>query len=157
MMMMALHRLDRLLLRMSWLPSLVLLVAFLLVLAQAADRSAPFAILSVEPAAARPGEMVVIRARVWRDTSRNCSASMSRSVFDAHRTRYDYPMMKFSDAVIDSMERATPGELLVSVMVPPGAAAGPADLVSVLEYSCNQVHALWPVEVTTVMPFTVLE
>lgn len=151
-----LHRIDDVLLRLAWLPSVVLLCAMLIVIAQAADRKEPFQILSVEPAAARPGEMVTIRARVWRDGERNCSAVMSRSVFDAQSVRWDYPLTRFSDAMIDAMDAATPGELRVSVMVPPGAAVGTANLVSVLEYRCNRVHALWPIEVTTTMPFDVL-
>ena len=152
-----LHRVDDVLLRLSWLPSVVLLAALCIVVVQAADRQEPFHIISVEPAFAKPGEVVTIRARVWRDTSRNCSAVMSRSVFDAQHVRWDYPLTRFSDAMIDRMESAAPGELRVSVVVPSSASAGTAQLVSVLEYRCNRVHALWPIEVTTVMPFTVLE
>lgn len=151
------HRLDDVLLRWSWVPSFMLVLALCMVVLQAADRREPFDILSVEPASARPGEMVTITAKVRRDTSRDCSARMNRAVFDSTRARFDYPLMTFSHALIDSMELATPGELRVSVMVPPAAAPGLAELVSVLEYRCNRVHALWPIEVTTVMPFTVLE
>lgn len=153
----AFHRIDDVLLRLAWLPSVVLLAAAVLVLVQAADRKEPFQILSVEPASARPGDMVTIRASVWRDGARNCSAVMSRSVFDAQHVRWDYPIARFSDSMIDSMEAAAPGELRVSVVVPPTASPGLAQLVSVLEYRCNRVHAVWPIEVTTTMPFTVLE
>jgi hypothetical protein len=152
----AFHRIDDALLRLAWLPSVVLLAAFVLVIVQASDRKEPFQILSVEPAEARPGETVTIRAQVWRDQSRNCSAAMSRSVFDATNVRWDYPLTKFSDAMIDRMESNAPGELKVSIMVPQSASSGTAHLVSVLEYRCNRVHAIWPIEVTTTMPFTVL-
>ena len=151
------HRVDDWMLRLSWVPSLVLVIAMGLIAVQASDRREPFQILSVEPAAARPGDMVTIRAKVWRDRSRNCSAVMSRSVFDAQHVRWDYPLTRFSDAMIDRMESAAPGELRVSVVVPSSASAGTAQLVSVLEYRCNRVHAIWPIEVTTTMPFTVLE
>jgi hypothetical protein len=33
---------------------------------------------------------------------------------------------------------------------------GPAALVTSLEYRCNRVHSLWPIEVTTTFPFEVL-
>lgn len=151
------HRVDEWLVRLSWLPSLVLMCALILIVIQAADRKEPFHVLSVEPASARPGERVTIRAKVVRDTSRNCSATMARSVFDAAEVRFDYPLHKVPDAVIDQMEKATPGQLAISIMIPHGAASGVAQLVSALEYRCNRVHAIWPIEVVTVMPFTVLE
>lgn len=150
-----LHRVDDVLMRLSWVPTLVLMLALVLVLVQAADRRPPFQIISVEPASAKAGDTVTIRARVWRDPSRDCSAVMSRSVFDSQSVRWDYPVTRFSDAIIDDMESRRPSELRVSVVVPANAAAGEAHLVSVLEYRCNRVHALWPIEVTTTMPFTV--
>lgn len=156
MMMHAWHRIDDWMLRLAWVPSVVLILAMGLIAVQASDRKEPFQILSVEPAAARPGDMVTIRAKVWRDQSRNCSAVMSRSVLDAQSVRWDYPMTRFSDAMIDRMESLAPGELRVSIVVPSSASAGVAQLVSVLEYRCNRVHAIWPIEVTTTMPFTVL-
>ena len=120
------HRIDDWMLRLSWVPSLVLVIAMGLIAVQASDRREPFQILSVEPAAARPGDMVTIRAKVWRDQSRNCSAVMSRSVLDAQAVRWDYPLTRFSDAMIDRMESLAPGELRVSIVVPSSASAGRA-------------------------------
>jgi hypothetical protein len=151
------HRVDEILERLEWVPKLVLLAALVMIGIQAADRRAPFEVLRVEPASARPGEIVMIYADVRRDTGRVCSADLSRSVFDSRNVRFDYPQARFSAEVIAGMERAHPGRLQVAVMVPPGAAAGLADLVNVLSYRCNQVQALWPIEVTIRMPFTVLE
>jgi hypothetical protein len=147
---------DAVMMRVAWMPSVLLLLAFVVVIAQAADRAPPFQILSVEPAFARPGEVVIINARVWRDTSRDCSVTMSRSMFDSSMARYDYPVAKFSDQLIDAMESKTPGHLRVALVVSSQAAPGPADLVSVLAYRCNRVHAFWPIEVTTHMGFEVL-
>ena len=147
---------DAVMLRLAWLPSLVLVLAVGVVLAQAADRKPPFQVLSVEPAFARPGEVVVIKAKVWRDKARDCSATMSRSIFDSTLVRYDYPISHFSDDLIDKMEEQTPGLLRVALVVSEQATPGPADLVSVLSYRCNRVHAWWPIEVTTHMGFEVL-
>jgi hypothetical protein len=152
----AFHRLDETLEALLWVPRILLLAAVVLIAWQAADRKPPFQVLSVEPAEARAGDVVVITARVKRDTSRNCSASMSRSIFDATGARADYPVTRFSDALIDAMEADSPGVLRVAVLVPSNAAIGPAKLVSVLDYRCNRVHALWPIEVTTTMPFQIV-
>ena len=151
-----LHRVDGVLIRLSWVPAVMLLVAAVLVLVEASDRAPPFQILSVEPAEARPGDAVTITARVWRDTSRDCSAYRSRSLFDSMMTRHDYPTAVFSDAAIDRVERETPGVLRVAFVLPHSAAPGPASLVSVTQYRCNRTHSLWPIYVTTVMPFTIL-
>jgi hypothetical protein len=151
-----LHRIDDTMQTLAWIPRLMILVAVVLVAVQAADREPPFAVLSVEPAQARAGEPVVITAKVKRDMSRDCSVSMSRSLFDSSGARVDYPLARFSDAAIDLMERVGPGMLRVSIVVPINASVGPANLVSVLDYRCNRVHSLWPIEVTTYLPFDVI-
>ena len=147
---------DRLMRKLDWIPQWTLIIALGLVIWQAADRKPPFSVLAVEPAFAKPGELVTITAQVWRDQDRNCSVQMSRSVFDAMGARSDFPVTRFSDQLIDDMERKTPGILRVSFVVPPNAATGTAELVSVLDYRCNRVHSLWPIEVTTQMPFEVV-
>lgn len=151
-----LHRIDGVMVRLAWVPRIMILIAVVLVIIEASDRKPPLQLLSVEPAAARAGETVIITSRVWRDGTRNCSAHRSRSMFDAASVRYDYPTAVFSDAAIDRVERETPGLLRVAVVLPLSAAPGPASVVSVTQYRCNRVHALWPIDVTTVMPFTVL-
>jgi hypothetical protein len=150
------HQLDDALQAMAWVPRLMLIVAMVLIVWQATDREPPFHVVSVEPAHAHPGEVVVITARVKRDTTRNCSATMSRSIYDSTGARADYPVTRFSDSMIDMMEKETPGMLRVALLVPMQATSGPARLVSVLDYRCNRVHSLWPIEVTTIMPFEVL-
>lgn len=150
------RRVDSVLERLSWLPSLVLLIALIIVIIQVADRRPPFKLLHAYPAFAHAGEAVVFRADVWRDPSRRCSVTMSRSVFDGSGARWDYPISNFSQDLIARMESDTPGEMRAAIVVPPGAAPGDADLVSVLSYRCNRVHALAPIEVTTHIPFTIL-
>ena len=54
----------------------------------ALDRRVPFSVVSVEPAYARPGQIVVIRATVHRDIKRECSAQFTRYVFDSQWTRW---------------------------------------------------------------------
>lgn len=123
----------------------------------AADRVPPFVLLGVEPAAASAGEVIIIRARVWRDASRDCSVSFTRYIYDSRGVRFDgAELAKASDAMIDTMERRDPGRLTVAIVVPAAAAPGPATLQTVLWYACNKVHHIWPIYVTTDMAFTVL-
>ena len=86
--------------RYAWIPNWTILAALLIVAVQVFDREPPFSVLQVFPASARPGETVTIQAEVWRDTSRHCSATMGRSVFDSQRARFDFPVAQFSAALI---------------------------------------------------------
>ena len=123
----------------------------------ALDRRVPFSVVSVEPAYARPGQIVVIRATVHRDIKRECSAQFTRYVFDSQRTRWYLDSGSASPAMIETMERKSPGQLAVAFRVPLDAAPGAGVLETVLDYRCNKVHYLWPVQVTTELPFTVLQ
>lgn len=122
----------------------------------AMDRSAPFEVMQVYPAKAKPGEQVQIIAKVRRDTSRGCSSDLSRYVFDGRGTRWDEPTRHFSADTIALMAQQSPDMLRVSVTVPLDAYPGAASVVSDLEYRCNITHAAWPIRTTVVMPFTIL-
>jgi hypothetical protein len=134
----------------------IIAAAVCVVIYYAADREPPFSVVSVEPAAARPGEFVTIQARVERQVNRKCSAEFARYIFDAQGTRYDISTGTASAELVSRMERDTPGLLKVSVLVPPSASPGKAHLVTVLDYACNRTHRLAPIQVTTDMPFEVL-
>ena len=71
-------------------------------------------------------------------------------------SRFDLGHSTASAEMIYGVERASPGVLRVSVLLPSVMPEGPATLQTVLDYSCNKVHALWPIKVTTEMPFRVL-
>lgn len=152
----AFQRVDSALERLSWVPSLVLLLALVIVIIQAADRRPPFKLLHSDEVFGYAGQAIVFRADVWRDPNRKCSVSMSRSIFDGVGNRWDYPVSNFSQDLISRMERDTPGEMRAALVIPPGAEPGDSEMVSVLSYRCNRVHSLAPIEVTTHIPFTIL-
>lgn len=140
-------------LRWSWQAIGGALLAVLVVLAL--DREPPYRILSWEPMSARAGQSLEIRASVWRDTERRCSAAFSRYIFDSRGRRFDLGNSETSAELISAMERTSPGRLNVVVSVPDGVAPGRAEMVTVLAYRCNALHYLFPIEVTTRAPFTV--
>lgn len=142
--------------RFLWVAQVVILGSIAIVAWYTLDRKPPFAVVSVEPAFARPGEYVTIKAEVRRDVNRHCSAEFSRYVFDALNTRFDLGTQLASPEMIERADQASPNTLRVSFLVPPTIATGPARLDTVLQYRCNRVHYIWPIEVTTRMPFEVL-
>jgi hypothetical protein len=150
------HTIDEWATRFLWVAQLVIVACLALVAWYAADRAPPFSVLSVTPAQARPGEILVLEAQVHREPWRKCSADFTRYVFDALDTRTYVDDGRASASMIESMEKRNPGILRVAFKVPDQAAPGVARLETVLHYRCNRVHAIWPIEVTTQMQFTVL-
>lgn len=140
----------------EWMARLILFLAALLVLYYAADRKPPFEVLSSTYAEAPAGEYVTMHAKVRRDADRGCNADFWRYMYDSTGTRFDLGHSQASSEAIAQMERRSPGSLSVAFRIPGSAAPGPATLQTVLLYRCNRVHAAWPIEVTTDMPFTVL-
>ena len=121
------------------------------------DREAPFAVLGVEPAEAKPGEWVSVTAHVKRDLKRKCSVDFSRNIIDKSGLMYVLQSRSSaSDDMIRQMDARKPGKLVLSFLVPPTASYGEADIVSVLEYQCNPMQRWRPIEMTTVIPFTIL-
>lgn len=151
-----LHRLDSVMVRLDWIPRWLLTLGAASVLFFALDRTPPYGIVSVDPAVARPGQTVTLRWSGLKDTTRRCKMHVSRSLFDMRGDRVDYPMSYFSADVLDHIETLTPGRRSLTIYVPETVAPGPVELVNTLNYECNRVHAIWPITVTTVLPFTVL-
>jgi hypothetical protein len=142
--------------RWLWLARTVILLSLLIVIGYAMDRRVPFRVDATDYAEGQRGSHVVLKADVWRDVSRHCSAEFARYVFDAAGARFDLGNSIATDAMIRDMERRQPGRLVVAIDIPEAAAVGPARMVTTLQYRCNKVHSLWPIETTTEIPFTVL-
>lgn len=122
------------------------------------DRRAPFELDSYTANPARPGDAAIIRASVRRDLSRRCSVTYSRMFFDASGARFDVTMgaQLMNAQALDDLNRRSPDALVLSVTVPPLAAPGMGQLVSVLDYVCNPMHQLYPVAVLMTMDVEVL-
>lgn len=128
------------------------------------DRTPPATLVSVEPAGARAGEVVTIRARVNRDLSRDCDAEFSRYIFGMTAGQFPQPVearfvlgtQTASADMIRMMDKTWPGGLVVSERVPLELVPGPARLIADITYRCNKGHILAPVLVSMTLPFTVL-
>ena len=139
-----------------WVAKTILVIGLVTAVYYAADREPPFAVTTIYPAAAAPGDYITLRAGVWRDHSRHCSAHFSRYIFDSDNSRVDLGSSYASEATLDALEAMTPGMMAMRFRLPPLMASGPAVLYTDLQFICNKMHRLWPIEVTTRIPFTVL-
>lgn len=122
------------------------------------NREAPFVVISVEPAAAKPGDTVTIRAAVSRDVGRKCSASWHRFMWLPGSGRVDISNDNptVGPEFIEYLESIEPGRLTISERVPDIAQPGQAMIVTELGYWCKPAQKWYPIQVTTKLPFTVL-
>ena len=147
---------DALMTRFIVLGWALLIAGILSFLVLAADRRPPFKIISFPAVSAPRGGVLSLTAEVWRDSSRDCNATYSRYLFDSSGRRFDDVIgADVSDAMIDAMEKNGPGKLSVAVNIPAKMAPGKALMETVILYQCNKAHAIWPIVVTTDIPFTV--
>ena len=136
----------------------LLVVGVLSFLILALDRREPFKVISYPEASVKRGGVLELTEDVWRDTSRDCNAEFSRYLFDSKGRRFeDVQGAIASDAMIDAIEKRSPGKLHIAVNIPASMAPGKAVLETVLQYECNKAHAIWPIIVTTDVQFTVTE
>lgn len=56
---------------------------------------------------------------------------------------------------IASIEARNPGRLAIVIELPLWITPGTAQLVTHLQYRCNPLHIVWPINVTTTIPFNV--
>jgi len=136
-------------------------LCFLAVLVQlvvwGADRRVPFALVEYAAPATRAGEAVVIHSRVDRALNRSCSVQYSRMFFDSGGARYDLTQgaQIMNAAALSDLNRRTPDTLVISVTIPKYASPGVGSVVTVLNYVCNPVHQIYPVEVLLSMDVVV--
>jgi hypothetical protein len=137
-----------------WLPLLVLAVCAAQITVWLLDRETPFRVVETLPANALPGERIVIDVIVQRDIKRKCSAQYTRTINDAAGVRHEMEGVSSATAeAITNIETATPGRLRVSFTIPSNAAPGQAIMTTSLVYSCNPIHAFWPIHTTVYFPF----
>lgn len=147
----------------SWLESYIkvafalLFIWFAILGYWAVDRSSPFQLKDYTVFNAGRGQTMFIDADVQRDTARACAVTFSRYLFDSKLIRHELGGGQYmSAAALKDMDATLPGRLRLAIQVPPGAALGPASLITALEYNCNPVHTVWPIEVLMKMNVEVL-
>lgn len=123
----------------------------------ALDRTPPFVMTDYTVLNATRGETVYVTATVERDVGRDCTVNFVRYLIDANKARHDIGGTQYmTAAALQQMERDMPDSLRLAVHIPADAPVGPATLVTALEYRCNPLHALWPMDVLLEMKLKVL-
>ena len=114
----------------------------------ALDRTPPFVMTDYTVLNATRGETAYVNAKVERDTGRDCTVTFVRYLMDANKARHDIGGTQYmTAAALQQMERDMPDSLRLAVRIPADVPVGPAALVTALEYRCNPIHALYPIDV----------
>ena len=133
-------------------------IAVGIIMAGLSDRAPPFKVTSVDRPSGVPGGKISFDAVVWRDISRACDVTMYRSVFHSNGKRVDLDPQFYTAQSIRHMERVMPGRMRPEIEVPENATPlQDAYMASRLRYVCNPYQVFWPVDVTLIMPFDVLQ
>ena len=132
------------------------IVFLIVILVMAADRQHPYKLLSVAPAEVHACGQLEFISRVWRDTSRDCSAQVHRELVDNRGFRFTVPAPVATDETIDQAEHEYPGLGMAVVELPCWWRPGASAMVSSIFYRCNPTHVFAPIQVTVVRPFTAL-
>ena len=117
------------------------------------DRHAPFELLDYKAGRGKPGDTIVIYGNVRRDVERHCSVTYSRHFYDSTGASYELTQgpQLMSSAALDELNRINPDTIRLAIQIPKAAAPGRGKVLVSLEYTCNAVHKLWPIEVLTTM------
>jgi hypothetical protein len=136
----------------------VILVALVVVSTYwAYDRVEPLRILrqDIIPQAVA-GEVILLEARVARDSSASCTVEVSRTIITKDGYRFPGGEFMYSPDALRSIHKNSPNMLRVAVSVPLGVPKGLATLHTTLQYHCNPLDKLWPITTTTELQFEVV-
>ena len=119
------------------------------VVAWSMDREPPFTVVSSVSFPAKAGEVAAIRSVVKRDLDRKCSVTYSRMFIDSKGVAWDLTegVRLMTASALNELDKRNPDSLVVKVTIPRESSEGIGSLLTVLEYTCNPVHQLYPIPV----------
>ena len=121
------------------------------------DREPPFRQLA--PAtytAVRPGgTTVIVLPSVERDLDRDCNVHWSQHLYDGQGTRHNLASGYQTSAGLIEQAQRMGATLRMAVPISSAAAPGQALWVSQLEYRCNPIHTIAPIEVQVSVSFEI--
>ena len=123
----------------------------------AAERKPPFEMVDYKVHNAVRGETAYVNAKVTRDLNRDCTVTFVRYLIDRDKVRHDIGGTQYmTSAALHQMERDMPNSLNLALRLPEDLPVGPAKLVTALEYRCNPMHHLMPMDVLLEMQLDVM-
>jgi hypothetical protein len=124
----------------------------------AMDRKAPFEVLSYRSTPTTRGNLVTINVEVKRHLSRMCGVTYSRVFIDSEGVTWDLTegVRLMTAQALNELDKRNPSMLTIKVKVPQKAAVGPGAVMTVMEYTCNPIHQLYPIPVVMLTSIQVI-
>ena len=155
---MTMTALDRFANRLVVIGLTFLVIPLLVFCMWSVDRKAPFELVSYSDISVVPGDSLVAHEVVRRDVSRNCSATFARYTMNSRKEKgNESPVTYMNARAIENMSLTMGVDKLdLTYPISDDMPLGQASLVTVLDYRCNPLHYIWPIQVVTVVPFNVI-
>ena len=149
---------DRIAARFVWVGVVMMAIPALITVYWAQDRKPPFELVSFEPVVVVAGESLALHAKVRRDVERNCATRFSRYTINSNNQKSNESVMTYmnADSVADMNRIMGDGVLNLQYPISDDMPAGQAIFITSLDYMCNPLQAVWPIQVVMKVPFTVL-
>lgn len=150
--------LDRLANRLVFIGLAFLVIPLAVFCMWSVDRKPPFELVSYNDITVVPGSSLVAHEVVRRDVERNCSVSFARYTMDSRKVKGNESPTTFMNARAITNLSLTMGldHLDITYPISDDMPVGQASLITVLDYRCNPLHMIWPIQVVTVVPFNVI-
>lgn len=144
--------------RREWLGWLITLPMLWVLYGWATDRTPPLMVANAVATPARAGEETLVTGSAIRDLGRGCSAQRSRAFLDSRGVRHDYGTAAIvSNAALREEARIMgDSEVRSSVVLPEAAAPGVGMMILSIDYRCNPLHYIVPINYTLMVPVEVL-
>lgn len=104
----------------------------------------------------RPGEQILLTARVERDLDPQCAVDVSRVIITNNGFRFTPEEFTYTREALAESTRIDPDKMRIAIQIPVGAPKGPATIYTTLTYHCNLLDRIWPIRTTTVLKFEVI-
>lgn len=114
------------------------------------DRTPPFEMYTYTINKPVQGGSMEVHGIVRRDLDRKCSVKYTRMMYDSSGRRFwETPELSMSYSALSDMDAKMRSRLELIVSIPDDAPVGSVTMITDLQYKCNPIHALWPIQVTT--------
>lgn len=138
---------DRWLLRLWWVPTIMLSSTLGVLVYWAAERTPPIELVHMPSVAGKRGDVIRFMPIVERDVGRDCDVVAQHTLIDGSGFAIALPPIQLDSWMVRQREHHLPGVVPIEIPVPTRASPGLGSYEAVITYTCNPVHKVWPIKV----------
>lgn len=122
------------------------------------DRKPPLSLVEYTYTHVRQGAQLELHAKVKRDIDKGCSVTYARYILDSTGNRSNESQISYMNSKGMMEMAAKMGRDNLNILYPLTTELhpGPATYIVMLDWQCNPLHAIWPIQQVIEIPFNVL-